>query len=161
MSGFLGRVVDAVTMRGLPRPWQFVGYGLLGAVVGGGYYVGRISHALSYLSDDPRACINCHIMEPMYVTWQHSSHARVTCNECHVPQDNILKKYAFKANDGLRHSTLFTFGMERQVIQAIPASKKVIQENCIRCHANVMDAVTDVHKDFGRSCVECHREVPH
>lgn len=135
----------------------------MGACVGGAAYLVTISEAASYLSDEPEACINCHIMVPQYATWQHSSHGRVTtCNDCHVPQDSTWRKYWFKANDGLRHSALFTLRMERQVIEAIQASKDVIQANCIRCHKSVIDqAMTPIGHDFERSCIECHREVPH
>lgn len=149
--------------KGIRRPMRYAILAVSGVVVGLGLYVARVSEAASYLSDDPRACINCHIMFPQYATWKHSSHANVAnCNDCHVPHNNIAAKYFFKAKDGLRHSAMFTLRMEPQVIQAIPASRKVIQENCIRCHANVMqDAVTLGHNDLSRSCTECHREVPH
>jgi cytochrome c nitrite reductase small subunit len=149
--------------RDLQRPMRYALAAMMGVVVGLGLYVARVSEAASYMSDDPRACINCHIMFPEYATWKHSSHANVAnCNDCHVPHNNILNKYYFKAKDGLRHSTMFTLRLEPQVIQAIPESRKVIQENCIRCHANVMQDVTPAgHADFSRSCVDCHREVPH
>ncbi len=135
----------------------------VGAVIGMGFYVGRISNAVSYISDDPKACINCHIMGPEYATWQHSSHARVAvCNDCHVPHTSLAAKYYFKAKDGMRHSTLFTLRMEKQVISAIPESKRVIQENCIRCHANTVDgASAPINQPFARMCTDCHREVPH
>ncbi|HEY0868517.1 MAG TPA: cytochrome c nitrite reductase small subunit [Fimbriimonas sp.] len=157
------RLLDIILMRGLTPGWRLLGMALLGALVGMFGYVVTISNAPSYMSDDPKACINCHIMEPVYATWQHSSHAKVTvCNDCHVPQDNALRKYFFKANDGLRHSALFTLRMERQVIQAIPESKAVIQENCIRCHEPVVSmAKSLVHSDTARPCIDCHREVPH
>ena len=49
------------------------------------------------IGDDPAACINCHIMSPYYATWAHSAHARnTTCNDCHVPNNNIVSHYAFK-----------------------------------------------------------------
>lgn len=156
------RLFDVLLMRSLPFGWRMAGMGVLGTLVGMGIYLTMISNAASYLSDDPKACINCHIMEPVYATWQHSSHGRVAvCNDCHVPQDSKIRKYFFKANDGLRHSALFTLRRERQVIQAIPESKEVIQANCIRCHVKVVENVTDVHADKERSCVDCHREVPH
>lgn len=134
-----------------------------GAMAGLGAYVLVLSNAVSYMSDDPKACINCHIMRPQYATWQHSSHARAaSCNDCHVPHDSTFKKYWFKANDGLRHSLLFTLRKERQVIQAIPESQHVIQANCVRCHTTVVEDVADkVHSASDRSCIECHREVPH
>src|SRR3712207_3437130 len=55
------------------------------------------------VGDDPAACVNCHIMSPYYATWSHSSHGRdVTCNDCHVPNDNILAHYGFKGIDGMK-----------------------------------------------------------
>lgn len=135
----------------------------MGAAVGSAAYVSVISNASGYLSDDPEACINCHIMTPQYATWRNSSHREVaTCNDCHVPHDSTIRKFWFKANDGLRHSALFTFRMERQVIEAEPASKQVIQDNCVRCHSETLRAVgaPKIHT-IERSCIECHREVPH
>ena len=53
--------------------------------------------AHTYLGDEPAACVNCHIMTPYYATWFHSSHARdATCNDCHVPHENAVKKWTFK-----------------------------------------------------------------
>ena len=109
----------------------------LGAIVGLGAYTIWISKATSYLSDRPEACLNCHVMGPQYANWLKSSHHNVaTCNDCHVPHDNFLHKYSFKAMDGLYHSTIFTLGLEPQVIKARPASSAVIEENCKRCHSD-------------------------
>lgn len=33
----------------------------------------------------PEFCRSCHIMEPYYVSWQHSSHSDVSCIKCHFP----------------------------------------------------------------------------
>lgn len=154
---------SVLTLGGLPPKLRVASFASLGAVVGMAGYVAYISNAASYLSDDPKACINCHIMNPMYASWQHSSHGRATtCNDCHVPHDSVVSKYWFKANDGLRHSLLFTLRRERQVIRAIPASREVIQANCIRCHANVVSEAPGLRAhDTDRSCLDCHREVPH
>ena len=142
-----------------PR-WAMMGAS--GALVGMIPYLARISEGASYLSDNPRTCINCHIMTPEYASWQHSSHGRVTnCNDCHVPHSSLIAKFYFKGKDGSRHSYLFMLHREHQVIQAIPESRKVIQENCLRCHESVLQAVTPVHADFDRSCTDCHREIPH
>jgi len=130
----------------------------------------RISNAFSYLSDDPRACINCHVMTTEYASWQRSSHARVAaCNDCHVPQSNPISKYAFKASDGLRHSFMFTFRLEPQVIQIKKAGANVVQLNCMRCHENqlhrtYLSKTIDLEErdaGIGRFCWDCHRETPH
>ncbi len=157
MLGLIRSIWDLI-----PPKLQFACLGLGGATVGLAAYVALISNAASYMSDDPRACINCHIMNPEYATWERSSHARVTnCNDCHVPHDSVFRKYFFKAKDGSRHSLLFTLGKERQVIQAIPESKEVIQENCIRCHGQAIAEVKLAAHDTERPCIDCHREVPH
>lgn len=129
----------------------------------------RISNATAYLSDDPKACINCHVMFPQYETWQHSSHRdKAVCNDCHVPHDSAVKKYLFKAQDGLRHSAIFTLRQEPQVIRMHQAGQAVVQQNCIRCHETVLDASDLIHGQYqaylagdAKLCWQCHREVPH
>ncbi|MBN2744461.1 MAG: cytochrome c nitrite reductase small subunit [Marinilabiliaceae bacterium] len=144
---------------------------LLGGIATGlGAYTIYMSRAHSYVSDDPTACINCHIMTPYYQSWQHSSHGKQThCNDCHVPQDNVFNKYTFKAMDGLYHSAVFTMKAEPQVIRPRDASKNVIMNNCIRCHSQLntefvktgMIAYTQVKAGMGKACWDCHRDVPH
>lgn len=143
---------------------------ILSAVfLGIGFYTMYVSKFHSYLSDSPEACVNCHIMTPQYTTWSKSSHHNVaSCNDCHVPHNNVLNKYYFKAKDGLRHATLFTFRMERQVIQIQDESAEVVQKNCERCHSQTLESVKKCTKEEGklkendeRKCWECHRETPH
>ncbi|WP_296945089.1 cytochrome c nitrite reductase small subunit [uncultured Dysgonomonas sp.] len=141
-----------------------------GIIVGLGGYSVYMSRAHSYLSDDPAACINCHIMTPYYQSWNHSSHAQwATCNDCHVPQDNIISKYAFKAKDGLYHAAVFTINGEPQVIRPRDESYGVIMDNCIRCHTQLntefvntgMISYCDVQEGKGKACWDCHTQVPH
>lgn len=156
--------------RLLPPPvWRFPVLILLAIFVGLGLFVLYLSKAHSYLSDRPETCTNCHIMAPQYATWNHSSHREITnCNDCHVPHDNVLNKYFFKAKDGLRHATIFTLRAEPQVIRIKEAGARVVQDNCIRCHSQLLvdpklEASVAAHKQTreGRRCVECHRETPH
>ena len=89
-------------------------------IAGISIYLFYISNAGSYLSDKPETCVNCHIMAPQYATWSHSSHREAAhCNDCHVPHNNELNKYYFKAKDGMRHSAIFTMRAEPQVIMDI------------------------------------------
>lgn len=155
----------------LPTPKaQFIGIVLAGMLCGLALYIGYTSNATSYLSNDPSACVNCHIMAPYYATWTHSSHSRVAnCNDCHVPHDSFVRKWFFKAKDGLRHAAIFTMRKEPQVIQALDASATVIMENCIRCHEQLNTefvgtgklAYSDVTCGKGKACWDCHRNVPH
>ncbi|PVX51020.1 cytochrome c nitrite reductase small subunit [Balneicella halophila] len=149
---------------------KVLGIVLAGVVFGLAVYLMYASKFTSYLSDDPKACVNCHVMGPFYATWNHSSHARVaTCNDCHVPHNNVFNKYFFKAKDGLRHTAVFTLRLEPQVMQAIPASSEVIMNNCIRCHTQLnQEAVktgrvtySEVTCGKGKACWDCHTEVPH
>lgn len=152
-----------LTLAFVPSPWRIPCFALLGVLVGLGFTVARISRATSYLSDDPETCVNCHVMYPQYVTWQHGSHALVaTCNDCHVPQDNIFNHYAFKAMDGLWHSTVFTMHWEPQVIRLSPRAIPVVEANCRRCHENVVNNVAiAAHQRSDLRCWDCHRETPH
>lgn len=145
----------------------FIACGLL---VGTAAYTIYMSRATTYLKDDPAACVNCHIMSPYYSSWSHSSHARwATCNDCHVPQQNMLSGYVFKAKDGLYHASVFTLRQEPQVIRPRDASNAVILENCIRCHTQLntefvktgMISYADVKSGERKACWDCHRDVPH
>ncbi len=152
-----------------PEPWKLPVIFMLAVFTGIVLVLFRVSNATSYLSDSPEACMNCHVMTPQYATWQRSSHARVaTCNDCHVPQDNIFRKYLFKAMDGTRHATMFTLRMEEQVIKIKEAGAGVVQENCIRCHQSyihktdlVNSSFASAQEDNSKLCWDCHRETPH
>ena len=135
----------------------------------GGFFFYML-RAHTYLGDDPAACVNCHIMSPYYATWFHSSHARdATCNDCHVPHENIVKKWTFKGMDGMKHVAAFLTKSEPQVIEAHEASSQVIMNNCIRCHTQLNTEFVKTGKiDYmmsmvgeGKACWDCHRDVPH
>ena len=152
-----------------PKEWLIPVTVLLGVLAGIMIIILRISNATAYLSDDPKACINCHVMFPQYETWMHSSHReKIVCNDCHVPHDSAVKKYLFKAKDGLRHATMYTLRMEPQVIHMHEDGQAVVQENCIRCHEKLFDGTNLIHGTYeeyiagdAKLCWQCHREVPH
>jgi cytochrome c nitrite reductase small subunit len=151
------------------KGWGRIAAIISGAMLGLFIYLLQISNAVSYLSDKPETCVNCHIMAPEYATWSHSSHREVAhCNDCHVPHNNVFNKYYFKAKDGMRHAYVFTMRNEPQSIFINEAGKKVVQQNCLRCHNDLVQndkvlAYTHSFKDSfsGRPCWDCHRETPH
>lgn len=134
-------------------------------------YLVNASKALSYLSTDPKACINCHVMNPQYATWQHSSHfQRATCVECHLPTHDEVEKYMAKARDGWNHSVAFTMNTFDQAMKISEDGANRVQANCISCHATQVEVVlsnSDRYHDFtgtpavDRKCWDCHRDVPH
>lgn len=155
--------------RFLPEKWRIPFLLCSGILVGLVISLMYISNFFSYLSNSPATCMNCHIMGPEYATWYHSAHREnATCNDCHVPQDNIFHTYYFKAMDGLRHSTIFTLKMEDQAIIIKDAGKLAVQNNCKRCHQNVISEIAAMGEyrqnavaQNERKCWDCHRSTPH
>lgn len=154
----------------IPRYFVLPLFVIGGAIIGLAAYAIYMARVSSYASDDPATCVNCHIMTPYYQSWRHSSHAEwTTCVDCHLPHDNFVSKYAFKAVDGLYHSAVFTLKAEPDVIRAREASSKVIMNNCIRCHTQLnqefvktgMITYAEAKEGKGKACWDCHRNVPH
>jgi len=149
--------------------WRTTAVFLIAVFIGIGLFLAKEGEVVSYLSDNPEACVNCHVMTPVYNGWMHSSHREwANCNDCHVPHDNVVNKYFFKAKDGLYHATIFTLRAEPDVIKMQEASQKVVQANCIRCHMQQVtqtkyDGWIDNHAEnrTDRQCWSCHREIPH
>jgi cytochrome c nitrite reductase small subunit len=152
-----------------PPQWRFIVIVLMGIGVGLLLLTLHLARATSYFSDNPTACVNCHVMAPYYATWERGSHGRVaTCNDCHIPHDNIINSYLFKAADGMRHSYVFTFRLEPQVIRIKQAGKKAVQQNCIRCHQDLIHPISlraisgqSIQREGDGYCWDCHRETPH
>lgn len=136
-------------------------------------YMVYIAKAWSYLSKNPKACINCHVMNTQYATWQHSAHgvAGVTCVECHLPTDSFIDKYKSKAIDGWNHTVAFTFDTYDPAIKIGEDGARRVQKNCISCHASLASKIVenaDKYHNFdqpyvenGRKCWDCHKSTPH
>ncbi|MCX7886575.1 MAG: cytochrome c nitrite reductase small subunit [Verrucomicrobiae bacterium] len=136
---------------------------LLGALVGASGYTFYYARGLSYLSDDPRACVNCHIMREHYDGWQKASHhAHATCNACHVPR-RFLNKWLAKAKNGWQHSRAFTLQDFHEPIRIKPGNVAVLNANCVRCHRELVREITArrVLNDEQLHCVRCHDSVGH
>lgn len=161
---------------------------LIGALLGAAGFTFRYAEGLSYLSNDPRACVNCHVMRDQYDGWQKSSHhAAATCNDCHVPHD-VVGKYMTKIDHGYRHSKGFTLQDFPEPIRATESSRRVVRHNCVRCHeafvgdltaadgaqpVRVGDRGIPAHARAGTGpgtgsflagevdCIHCHAQVGH
>lgn len=134
----------------------------VGAALGTGGYTFIYARGLSYLSDDPAACANCHVMNPQHDRWHTSSHHAVaTCNDCHTPANPLLK-YVTKARNGWHHGFAFTSGDFPDVIQITPTNHEIARDACVRCHADVVESMGALAREDGDvDCVQCHGAVGH
>jgi cytochrome c nitrite reductase small subunit len=135
----------------------------VGVAAGAGGYTFWYGQGLSYLSPDPRACVNCHVMRDHYDGWQKASHhAQATCNDCHTPHD-FVGKYFVKAENGFWHSYGFTFQNYHEPIALRPRSEVVLENNCIACHRELVEPVIATRPDppGGWNCIHCHAAVGH
>ncbi len=136
---------------------------LIGVFLGLSAFTFRYAEGLSYFSEDPRACVNCHIMRPQYDSWQKSSHHNVAgCVECHLPK-NFPDKYISKAENGYHHSKGFTLQDFHEPILMTSKNRKILQQNCLRCHGDLVHDLAPAPKnpDQALSCVHCHKGVGH
>ena len=134
-----------------------------GVLLGVGGFTFRYAEGLSYLSTDPKACVNCHIMRPQYDGWQKASHHAVAvCIDCHLPHD-IVGKYWTKLENGYRHSKEFTAQTFAEPIFVKPRAAEILQENCLRCHGTLVRELTwTAHDERSQvRCVRCHAGVGH
>lgn len=155
----LGRLGQWLLLDALAPGWRLAVFSIAGAALGGVVLVFHISKADSYLRDNPEVCINCHVMNNAYATWRRGSHANVArCVDCHLPHVNPVAKLAFKAMDGARHSYVFTFRLEPQVLHLSRGAVPVIQENCLRCHADQLQMVR-LAGTTERKCWDCHENI--
>jgi cytochrome c nitrite reductase small subunit len=138
----------------------------LGIAFGLGVFTFGYAKGASYLTNDPAACANCHVMAEHFAAWQRASHRAVaTCNDCHTPH-NLIGKYVTKARNGFWHSFYFTTGRYPDPLRITPRNHDVTEGACRYCHQEIVAAIdvaqtTTPHADGRLSCVRCHTYVGH
>jgi cytochrome c nitrite reductase small subunit len=147
---------------------------LCGALLGVGTVTFGYASGLAYLSNEPAACKNCHIMNEQFDSWRKGPHHAVaTCNDCHVPP-HFPQKYLAKAENGYHHSMGFTFQPPRpdapgardvfeEPIRIKARNSQILQDNCLRCHGDLVHDVVrgSTWADDAIRCVQCHASVGH
>jgi len=131
--------------------------------MGTGAYTFYYGRGFSYLSNDPKACINCHVMQSYFDSWVKSSHhAAATCNDCHVPH-TLPEKYLTKFRNGWNHSKAFTLQDWKEPIRITAKNLSDLQHNCLYCHDMLTSQIAS-HKDIQQGairCTECHQSSGH
>lgn len=150
----------------------------LGLALGLGAFTFIYAKGASYLTNDPAACANCHVMREHFDAWNKSSHRAVaTCNDCHTPH-GFVAKYTTKALNGFWHSFYFTTGNYPDPLRITPRNHEVTEGACRYCHASIVDAIdphgagasgsthsrtapTSGAHEEEMSCIRCHKYVGH
>ncbi len=136
--------------------------GVFGGAAGLGGFTLTYAQGFSYLSNDPRACVNCHVMRDQYDAWNRGSHKAVAvCNDCHVPHDSIISKYAVKALNGFRHSYAFTTGNFEEPIRILPFDRNITEHACLSCHGDLTSMISHRDDPNPTDCLRCHTGVGH
>jgi cytochrome c nitrite reductase small subunit len=133
----------------------------VGVLAGVGFTTFGYAEGLSYLSTNPAACANCHIMQSQYDSWQKAGHhTAATCVDCHLPAD-FAGKYLAKSINGWNHSKAFTLQDFHEPILITPRNARILQDNCVRCHADLVHDQTGIVGQEPPRCVHCHASAGH
>jgi len=163
-------------MRMSRTAWLILALGVAaGAVIGLGGFTFGYARGYSYLTNNPSACANCHVMREHFAAWSKGSHRSVaTCNDCHTPH-TLIGKYATKATNGFWHSFYFTTGRFPDPLRANARNHRIAEASCRHCHSEITAAIehgaerpmvrqaaaNDVARPEEFSCIRCHRYVGH
>jgi cytochrome c nitrite reductase small subunit len=135
---------------------------LVGILLGLGLFTFSYAEGTSYLSSDPDACANCHVMWDQHASWTASSHASVAgCVDCHLPHPTI-PKWISKAENGWFHSVGFTLQNFPEPIRIKPRNRAIVQRNCVSCHTGMVhEMLPATVRGESVSCMHCHLDVGH
>jgi cytochrome c nitrite reductase small subunit len=134
---------------------------LVGVAIGLGLYTFVYARGYAYLTNNPQACANCHVMQEYYDAWVKSPHRAVAaCNDCHTPH-NFFGKYATKVENGFFHSLAFTSGRFPDNIFIRPRDERVTESTCRSCHEQITIAIAGPHNSSTIACIRCHFDVGH
>lgn len=135
---------------------------LIGAIVGLAIYTFVYANGASYLSDDPKACANCHVMHTQYESWSKGGHrVFATCNDCHMPNNSFFTKYAAKSYNGFMHSAAMTISDYPDALKITKFNRDITLLNCVRCHEEIVGNIAKVGTNAQSDCISCHRAVGH
>jgi cytochrome c nitrite reductase small subunit len=109
-------------------------------------------------TSSPEFCNSCHVMNNMYESWFITGlHRSIKCVDCHLPNNNIVNHILWKGIDGMNDVVRFNTGFYKEPIYAGNHARKVLKDNCVRCHSDMVSFM----ETGGRDCWSCHRRVTH
>jgi len=133
---------------------------LAGGFVVGVCFVGFASFFLHF-SGTKTFCGQCHSMKHEAETFAMSSHRNLDCVECHLPHDNDAHYLIEKGRTGM-------VDMYHEMMRDYPNrikldadSRKMVSENCLRCHESTMSYVDSAPGGSQDDCLKCHSRIAH
>ena len=135
---------------------------IVGVLVGVGLFTFGYARGASYMTDDPAACANCHVMRDQFQGWMKSSHGKTAvCNDCHTPP-GFIAKYTTKAVNGFFHSLAFTTQHFPDEIRITGRNHAVTEKACLKCHEDIVRQLRGSRQHRQDiSCIQCHSQVGH
>ena len=131
----------------------------------GGFVIGAAACGIGALflhaSGTPAFCGQCHSMKHEAETFAMSSHRNQDCVECHLPHDNTAHYLIEKGRTGM-------VDMYHEIMRDYPerirlekSSRKMVSENCARCHGSTMSYVDSAPGEAQGDCLKCHSRIAH
>jgi cytochrome c nitrite reductase small subunit len=115
-------------------------------------------YGLVYQTSKPSFCNTCHVMRDEYESWFLTGvHRSIACVDCHLPNNNPINHLVWKGIDGTKDALSFFNGIYPDYIRSTGHAKKVIKQNCIRCHNEMVSRIDTTTMD----CWACHRKINH
>jgi nitrite reductase (cytochrome c-552) len=142
-----------------------IGSGVLLGLVGYTFYY---AEGATYLSNDPTACTNCHIMREQYDGWQKGSHHTLATERTRHGGSEAFQKL----DEDPVWRTIFAgyaFGVDYReerghaymlADQDVTERTKVVKQpgSCLHCHAAVLPAYYQKGVEAGVPADEAHRQ---
>lgn len=131
----------------------------------GGFILGVaalvVTNLFLHVSGTKFFCGQCHSMKHEAETFAVSSHRELDCVECHLPHDNYPHYLIEKGRTGM-------VDMYHEFIRDYPErihldkdARKMVSENCLRCHEATMSYVRTAPGGAEDDCLKCHRNIAH
>ena len=133
---------------------------LTGGVIVGVLAVGVGMGAL-HATGTKEFCGQCHSMKHEAATFEMSIHKNQDCVECHLPHDNTAHYLFEKGRTGMVDMFHEAMRDYPNRIKLDADARKMVSENCLRCHEAAMSYVETAPSGTPEDCLKCHSKVAH
>ena len=120
-----------------------------------------VGMGILHASGTKEFCGQCHSMKHEAATFEVSSHRNQDCVECHLPHDNTAHYLFEKGRTGM-------VDMYHEIMRDYPNrikldadARKMVAENCVRCHGATMSYVETAPEGTQDDCLKCHSSIAH